>query len=192
MSSVRKCNFTLIELLFVIGIIAILASLLLPALGKARDKTRTIVCSANLNQIGKYVAIYADDSNLWLMPGANAKLYPWNNFLEDGLKYKGKIFMCPANPYKYGYGDCDGLADYIDVNYVYSYYSKEHRITTLTHSPSSQSIIADGALDKGKWTSMYHATLFVDMVYWHQIKALHQKYANISWLDGHVDKKNNN
>lgn len=181
--------FTIVELLLVITIIVILASLLLPALGMAREKARSIVCNSNLSQIGKYVSLYTDDNNLFLMLAATDKGYPWNNFLEDGLRYKGKIFMCPSNAYKYGYGDCDGLKDYVDVNYVYSYYSREQRITTLRHSPSSQSIVADGANDKGKWTYVYYATLSVDPIYWHQIKALHQKRANILWLDGHVDKK---
>lgn len=67
----NRAGFTLVELLVVISIIALLVSILLPSLKKARDQAKDTLCKANMHQLGLSVQYYVQDSSdhlLWI-PG---------------------------------------------------------------------------------------------------------------------------
>ncbi len=107
-----RAGFTLVELLVVMGIIAILAALLASALNGAKGKARRIVCLSNLRQINLGVRMYADDANDKSPKPANRSSHPYDAYKELIKNYVGlrgtssvpdKLFSCPADVFYYDY-----------------------------------------------------------------------------------------
>lgn len=67
-TTTRRGAFSLVELMVVVGIIAILIGLLLPALNGARAKAKSVACKSNLRQLGVMLQTYVNENNGWLFP----------------------------------------------------------------------------------------------------------------------------
>lgn len=100
----RRKIFTLIELLVVIAVIAILVSVLLPALNSARKKGQAIGCVNNLSQLMKGHFMYADAQDQWMIgsqacqAGTKTSL-GWAYFIVEAFPYvKKQIIRCGSNP----------------------------------------------------------------------------------------------
>ena len=105
-------KFTLIELLVVVAIIGILASLLLPSLGKARTKAIKAVCKSQIRQIHLKYEMYSDDNDGYYPYGSLGKV-TWDDLLSDYLSdvekdmdpldtsnpraVSDKLYKCPAD-----------------------------------------------------------------------------------------------
>jgi len=92
----RTRGFTLVELLVVIGIIALLISILLPALNAAKERANRVKCSSNLRQIGQGLLLYAND-NKGIYPRTPANsLGTYTQFTQSGTSTATDPFGTPA------------------------------------------------------------------------------------------------
>jgi prepilin-type processing-associated H-X9-DG protein/prepilin-type N-terminal cleavage/methylation domain-containing protein len=140
-SARAKPAFTIVELLIVIGIIALLLAILLPALATAREQGKTVQCLSNLRQLGVMAQIYLDE-NQNIYPIAEWKLTAWdfstvNGQVVPGILWNGrtnaKIQQCPAFD-----GKSDSPGDpYTGYNYNISFIGHGQNENTVAPAKAS-------------------------------------------------------
>jgi prepilin-type N-terminal cleavage/methylation domain-containing protein len=153
--SSKQAAFTLIELLVVIAIIAILASLLLPSLGRSKELSRRMHCTNNLRQIGLGINMYREDQGdrppLYLVnPTNKTNGYIGGNqpYLEKGYLPNTNSFICLSDRTR-GYIPIDFGWEYFgDFTTSYAYHMGPWQQTT----PEGKKWLAEQTT---RWTSRF-------------------------------------
>ncbi len=194
-----KRRFTLIELLVTIAIIGILASMLLPALGNAKQMAHQVECANHERQLGMATFSYADDHADWLPPYAHdaGTGKKWVYLYTDALKLVSNshndvwynangrsgrgIFACPTDQRELN------VSYYINRQITgepmsYCKWQKLNRI----HSPTEVMLFSDG------WVGNYNSgSFYVDHFSYVTTQSSrpdfrHRGMCNVTFVDGHV------
>jgi prepilin-type processing-associated H-X9-DG protein len=214
-SRVKKVKlFTLLELLIVIGVIAILSSLLLPALNKAKKQAFTMQCASNLKSIGTAMHCYQSDFDgytpVWLDSQSTWMDGNWVYRLAQYMSGNVLCWVCPDSP--------EGRA--IDVESIKQKALLSQKVVAIVlqqniaingrcfgMTPPKASILkrpsrliygGDGTGANASWYTPCNTNDFryaIDRVYPDHPSSFyirHYRNINLLFVDGHVGKHNGN
>jgi prepilin-type N-terminal cleavage/methylation domain-containing protein/prepilin-type processing-associated H-X9-DG protein len=193
----RRRGFTLVELLVVIGIIALLISILIPALARARDQANRAKCLANLRQLSAAWFMYATDSKGKIVmsetiPGAWVDGGPALDAITRGELYRylntAEVYKCPSDT-------VDRLRSYSINGHLNGRWGTYPQVTVLGRIKRSSEILQFiEELDYRGWNMgsfvIEDPFLFVDYP-----PSWHMRGATMTFADGHgeawqwVDKR---
>ena len=187
----RRNGFTLVELLCVIGIIALLSTLMMPQLEMARSRAQSIQCASNLHQIGVSVNLYlADHDNMYpyIEPGkpGSGLADPYANYPDlqaqaktvlDTFQNYGvtdKILQCPADLLLLG------------VNSNYSKYGTSYYWNPVDDGDPSGSIQLARRFGLRPATQLSRIRQIGDFTPVHKLNSQSVGKTNMLYADGHV------
>lgn len=149
-----RVGFTLIELLVVISIIAILAAILFPVFGRARENARRSSCLSNQKQIGLAIMQYAQDYDERYMTTQHddlPTLYPWFKPLQSYIKSE-QLFHCPSMPDEVAATDLPGEPGgvghpIVDTDYIVNGFWAHNATVAGFQNSAEQIMVAERTAD---------------------------------------------
>lgn len=199
MRKIKLLDFTLIELLIVIAIISILASMLLPALRKARESALQTICAGKIKQLGQAAHMYAGDFKgygpksiscanylfIYSLLGQYVnvsqehdtgkslqKVAPDIAFCSKGGRYGTKTNYDPSGNVNYSYG----MNAFLQGNYAAEF--------KRVKNPSSRMLMGTMGIDGWSGSTSAGGT---DPYMREHLAFRHEKKGNFCFFDGHVD-----
>jgi prepilin-type processing-associated H-X9-DG protein len=165
--------FTLIELLVVIGIIVILAGLLLPTMGRAKESARGTACLSNLRQIGVALQLYVDANNQRLPVMYDRPVFTDTNQVSSNAIPSVEVVL------KYELGNTNVLRCPSDRNNIYEQTGSSYFWNSTLNGQRADNL---NSLDITKPTEI---VLFCDKEGFHAARGA-KKAVNYLYADGHI------